>query len=119
MKLSSIFLGAAMVWGGLAGPGIYHAVKDDATTVQAQVTGVVDVPKTPFAAAHTEVHTTQGTFNTYKNLDGTPIIKGLTYDFNLQGAHITLWQPGYTRDITGVHMVTPLDKLFKPSNPTN
>lgn len=114
MKLSSIFLGAAMVWGGLTGPGIYHEFKNELQTVQAQVTGVVDVDKTIFAAKHTEIHTTAGTFNTLNNTGNTPIIKGLTYDFNLQGAHIGTWPPSYTRDITRAHLVTPLDNLFKP-----
>lgn len=118
MKLSSIFLGAAIMWGGLAGPGVYHAVKDEPQTVRATVTGVVDVQETAISARHTEVHTTQGTFNTYKNLDGTPIIKGVTYDFNLQGAHIGVWPPSYTRDITGVRPAIVNDLLGNkpPSN---
>ncbi|MDI1228190.1 MAG: hypothetical protein PSY14_10950 [bacterium] len=117
MKLSSVFLGAALVWGGLAGPGIYHEVKDQPETVRAKVTGIVEVDR-DLPSQHTEIHTTSGTFNTYKNLDGTPIVKGVTYDFNLQGAHIKPWPPSYTRDITGVRLVTPFDGLLK-KGPTN
>ncbi len=119
MKLSSIFLGAAIMWGAAAGPGVYHEIKNEQKTVQAQVTGVVDVPGNVFTKAHTEVHTTAGVFNTVNNTDRTPIIKGLLYDFNLQGAHITPWAPTYTRDITSVHLVTPLDNFFKPGSPSN
>lgn len=114
MKLSSIFLGAAMVWGGLAGPGVYYQVQNTGETVRAQVTGIVEVPATQTSARHAEIHTTAGTFNTWKNLDNTPIVKGLTYDFNLKGADIDVWPPGYTRNITGVHLVTPLDNIFRP-----
>jgi hypothetical protein len=117
MKLSSVFLGAALVWGGMAGPGIYHEVKNEPETVRAKVTGIVEVDK-GLPSEHNEIHTTAGTFNTYKNMDGTPIVKGLTYDFNLQGAHITPWPAGYTRDITGVRVVTPFDGLLK-KGPTN
>ena len=118
MKLSSIFLGAALVFGAGTGPGIYHEFKDESQTVRATVTGVVDVPKTTFQAAHTEIHTTQGVFNTYKMAPGLPIVKGVSYDFNLQGAHITPWPPTYTRDIT---RATPaiLDRFLNPNGPNN
>ncbi|HYD18968.1 MAG TPA: hypothetical protein VEF76_10860 [Patescibacteria group bacterium] len=112
MKLSSIFLGAALVWGGMTGPGIYHEVKQDSETVRATVTGIVETQPNG-GKQSLEIHTTAGTFNTYQNLDGTPIVKGLTYDFNLQGAHIQPWPATYTRDIKGVHLVTPLDNLLK------
>jgi hypothetical protein len=114
MKLSSIFLGAAIVWGGAVGPGVYHEIKNTPETVRAEVTGVVETGTK--GLHHAEIHTTAGTFNTYNNLDGTPIVKGLTYDFNLQGAHITPWPPTYTRDITGVHLVTPFDKFLPKNN---
>jgi hypothetical protein len=117
MKLSSIFLGAALVWGAAAGPGVYHEIKNEPQTVQAQVTGLVDVPGNFLTKAHTEVHTTAGVFNTVNTTSRTPIIKGLTYDFNLRGAHITPWPMTYTRDITSAHLVTPLDNFFKPPAP--
>lgn len=113
MKLSSVFLGAAMVWGGMTAPGVYHAVQNAPETVRAEVTGVVEVERANGTSAY-EVHTTAGTFNTWKNLDGTPIVKGLTYDFNLQGADVTFWPPDYTRNITDVHLVTRFDNLFRP-----
>lgn len=113
MKLSSVFLGAAMVWGGITAPGIYHAAQNAPETVRAEVTGLVELERANGGSAY-EVHTTAGTFNTWKNMDGTPIVKGLTYDFNLQGADVTFWPPGYSRNITGAHLVTPFDNLFKP-----
>ncbi len=118
MKLSSIFLGAALVWGGMAGPGAYYELKDEPEAVRAKVTGIVETTRSTDGARSQEIHTTAGTFNTYNNLDGTPIVKGLTYDFNLKGAHIQPWPASYTRDIVGVHLVTPLDGLLK-KGPTN
>ena len=108
MKLSSIFLGAALVWGGIAGPGVYYQMQDAPETVRAKDTVKVEVVDDPVHSYRRyEVHTTAGTFNTYKMLNGDQIRTGASYEFNLQGARTTFWPPGYTRSITGVKPIMP------------
>lgn len=108
MKLSAIFLGAAMVWCGLAGPGIYHQLQDESAEVRAKVLGKVEIVDDPVHSYRRyEIHTTAGKFNTLKMLNGDQIQEGASYTFNLRGGSWSVWPPSSSRSIESVKKIAP------------
>lgn len=108
MKLSSVFLGVALAWGGLAGPGLYYQLQDQPETVRAKVLGKVEVVDDPVHSYRRyDVYTTQGKFNTYKMLNGDQLREGASYEFNLRGGKSTFWPPSYSRTITSAKPISP------------
>lgn len=108
MKLSSIFFGAALVWGGLAAPGTYYQVVDEDATVRAKVLGKVLVEDDPVHSYRRyDVYTTQGKFNTYRIQNGDQIQTGASYEFNLRGGKTEFWPPSFSRTITGLRPLGP------------
>lgn len=108
MKLSSIFLGAAMLWAGLAGPGAYYQLQDQPETIRAKVEGKVEVVDDPVHSYRRyDIYTNQGVFNTNHMLNGDQIQPGAAYEFNLRGGQMKFWPPGYTRSIQSVKQIQP------------
>ncbi len=108
MRLSGIFLGAALMYGSLAGPGVYYQMQNESQDVRARVTGKVEVVEDINPAYRRyEITTTQGKFNTYHMQNGNQIQLGASYEFNLRGSKMSYWPPSWSRNITSVKPIAP------------
>lgn len=100
MSLKAVFLGAALVVGGMMAPGAYYMTQSN-DIVRTRVTGkVMADAKAEFPGQKYFIFTNQGKFDTYGVEGGKDIKEGCVYDFNLKSARIQVWPPGYTRSIT-------------------
>jgi hypothetical protein len=105
MSLRSVFLGAALVVGGMMAPGAFYMTQPN-EIVTTRVTGkVMADAKDEFPGQKYIIYTNQGRFDTYGAEGGKDIKEGCVYDFNVKSARIHVWPPGYTRSIVS----------FKPS----
>ena len=99
MSLKAVFLGAALVVGGMMAPGAYYMTQSN-DIVRTRVTGkVMADAKAEFPGQKYFIYTNQGKFDTYGVDGGKDIREGCVYDFNVKSARLEVWPPGYTRSI--------------------
>lgn len=108
MGLRHAFYGAAILAGALVGPGVYHMTQPNeivTTRVQGKVEADTDKE---YPGRKYVLHTKEGKFDTYGVHGGADIRPGCTYEFNLKGARLEAWPPGYTRSVQSFkHVPTP------------
>ena len=109
MKLSGIFLGAALVTGTLMAPAALYKFTDYPETVRARVTGKVEASEDPDASKRPYfIYPNKGKFDTFNEVPGVKgadIKEGAFYEFNLKSANIQLWPPSYSRSIKSAKLV--------------
>jgi len=106
MKLSSVFLGAALMTGAMMGPGAYYRYQDHNEYVRARVTGKVEAEDEPIRSARPYIiYTNKGKFDTYESSNGADLQIGAFYEFNLRGAKFQMWPPSYTRSIKSARLI--------------
>jgi hypothetical protein len=108
MGLRHAFYGAAILAGALMGPGVYHMTQPN-DIVTTRVTGKVEADTDKeYPGRKYVLHTKEGKFDTYGVHGGADIRPGCTYEFNLKGARLEFWPPGYTRSVQSFkHVPTP------------
>ena len=99
MSLRAVFLGAAVLYGGMMAPGAYYMTQSN-DIVRTRVTGTqMADTKSEFPGQKYYIYTNQGKFDTYGVEGGKDIKAGCVYDFNVKSARLEVWPPGYTRSI--------------------
>jgi hypothetical protein len=101
MSLKSVFLGAAVAYGALVAPGVYHMTQGN-EIMRTRVTGkVMADANAEFPGQKYYIYTNQGKFDTFGAVGGADIKEGCVYDFNLKSARLQAWPPSYSRSIIG------------------
>ena len=109
MGLRHAFYGALILGGALVGPGAYYMTQPN-EIVTTRVTGKVEADTDKeYPGRQYIIHTKgEGRLDTRGVPGGSEIRPGCTYEFNLKGARLEYWPPGYTRSVQSFkHYPTP------------